>query len=685
MTEKPDTDENPYIENPELDFDPVEDLTQEEAEKQVRLLREAVRYHDYRYYVENDPVISDRAYDELYARLEDLEDEFGLATENSPTQRVGGEPVDEFETVEHVTEMLSLSSSDDEDDVRKFDERVRREVGDVEYNCEPKFDGLSVEVVYESAEYSRAVTRGDGVEGDDVTRNVRTIRSVPLSLPSDAPDFLAVRGEIYIPKDGFQSLNEKRIQEGNEPFANPRNAAAGSLRQLDPNVVADRPLDIFFYSILDSDLGVESHDEAMEFLSDLGFETSPNRRIVDDIDGFIEYRDEILERRDELNYDVDGVVAKVNDYSKRGELGVTSSHPRWAFAYKFPAKTGETTVERIVVQVGRTGKLTPVALLEPVDVKGVTISRATLHNESQARQLGVSEGARVRIKRAGDVIPEVVEVTSETEDREVFEMPDECPVCGSDVVREGEYHYCTGGVSCPAQLRRGLEHFGSKDAMDIQGLGEKIASVLVDEGIVEEVADLYRLEKDDLVELDGFGEKSAQKLVCEIDDSKTTDLSSFLTSLGIRHVGSETARRLSDEMSLEEIRDATVEELRRIDDVGEETAESIHSFFEGRGGDLVDDLLDAGVTPQRRERSDELEGLKIVFTGSLDSYTRDEATDLVESHGGDVTSSVSGETDYLVVGEDPGARKTQDADEHGVETLDEGGFEEKVLGKTDGG
>ncbi|MDY6775770.1 MAG: NAD-dependent DNA ligase LigA [Halobacteria archaeon] len=678
MTEKPDTDENPYVESPDLGFDPVDDLTREEAEKQARLLREALRYHDYRYYVENDPVISDRAYDELYARLEDLEDEFGLATQNSPTQRVGGEPVDEFETVEHVSEMLSLSSSENEEDVREFDERVRRGVGDVEYDCEPKFDGLSVEVVYEDAEYSRAVTRGDGVEGDDITQNVRTIRSVPLSLPSNAPNFLSVRGEIYMPKDGFQSLNEERIQEGKETFANPRNAAAGTVRQLDPRVVADRPLGVFFYGVLDSsDSSFETHDEAMEFLSQLGFETSPNRRIVDDIDGFVEYRDEILERRGDLNYDVDGVVAKVNDYSKRDDLGVTSSHPRWAFAYKFPAKTGETAVERIVVQVGRTGKLTPVALLEPVDVKGVTISRATLHNESQARQLGVSEGAKVRIERAGDVIPEVVEVTHEGEG--VFEMPEECPVCGSDVVREGEYHYCTGGVSCPAQLRRGLEHFASKDAMDIEGLGEKIASVLVDEGLVEEVSDIYRLEKHDLVSLEGFGEKSAEKLLNQIEETKNTDLASLLTGLGIRHVGSETARRLADEMNLEEIRDASVDDLRRVDGIGDETAESIHSFFDGRGGDLVDELLDAGVEPERRETSDELEGLKIVFTGSLDSYTRDEATDLVESHGGDVTSSVSGETDYLVVGENPGETKTQAADEHGVETVDEDEFEERLL------
>lgn len=672
------SEDNPYIEDPELEFREIDALGKEEAEEETEKLREAIDYHDYRYYVRNDPVISDRAYDALFNRLEKLEEGFGLEDENSPTRRVGGEPLDSLETQEHVREMLSLDSSEEEEDVREFDRRVREKVGEVKYSEEPKFDGFSIEIVYIDGEFDRAVTRGDGVRGEDVSENVRTIRTVPMKLLGDAPELLAVRGEIYMPKSGFQEVNEERIQEGKDAFANPRNAAAGTVRQLDPSVVADRPLDIYFYDVLDSSIEVESQEDAFDILESFGLRVNDYNQIVDSIDDFISFRDELLEERDELEYDVDGVVVKVNDYNLRRELGETARHPRWAFAYKFPPKSGETVVQKIIVQVGRTGKLTPVALLEPVDVGGVTISRATLHNESEVREKGVVEGSKVRIERAGDVIPEVVEVLEGG--GEEFRMPDTCPVCGSDVVEEGEYHYCTGGVSCKAQLKRSLEHYASKEAADIEGLGGEVASQLVESGLVDNIADLYELEKSDLLELDGWGDKSAENLLGEIEGSKDLDLASFIYALGIRHVGKERARLLSKEFSLDELREAGVDDIRCVRDVGREVAESVVQFFDNDSNrEVVNRLLNAGVEPKRAEHGEEFEGLKIVFTGSVQGYTRDELIELMERHGADVTSSVSGETDFLVVGENPGSSKLQDAEENSVERLEAEEFLDEYL------
>ena len=673
--EKP--DENPYVEPPvETGFDEPDTLSEDEAHEQVQTLREAIEYHDYRYYVENDPVVADKTYDALYDRLGTLEDAFGLEDENSPTNRVGGEPLDELETREHAVEMLSLDSSEVVEEVRDFGARVREVCGDVEYHVEPKFDGLSVELVYGDGELEAAVTRGDGAVGEDVTENVRTVGSVPLRLQG-APEELVVRGEILIPKSGFQEMNRRRVERGEEPFANPRNAAAGTVRQLDPSVVAERPLEVYVYDVLRTSAEVGSQTEAVSLVESLGFLVDEDSTLVEDIEGFVEYREGMIERREKLDYEVDGVVAKVNDFEAREKLGETSAHPRWAFAYKFPAKTDVTRVTDVVVQVGRTGKLTPVALLEPVDVDGVTISRASLHNQKQARKLGVTEGARVEIERAGDVIPQVKEVVEGGGDG--FTMPDSCPVCGSDVVREDEHHYCTGGLACPAQLRARLEHFASRDAMDIEGIGEEVAAVLVDEGLVSDLPELYELKVDDLRALEGFGERSAQKLIEEIEDSKDVDLVSFLTALGVRHVGRERARKLADAFSLDELRGAGKDELRRVEDVGGEVAESVEGFFGGRGGDVVDELLGHGVEPYREGTGEELEGTKVVFTGSIEGYTRRELTDLLEKHGADVTSSVSGETDYLVVGDGPGERKVEDAREHGVERLDEEGFREEFL------
>ncbi|MDZ7688895.1 MAG: NAD-dependent DNA ligase LigA [Halobacteriales archaeon] len=686
--EKP--EDNPYVEPQAPEFDDIDEMSEDEAREQVEKLREAVGYHDYRYYVENDPVVSDKTYDVLYDRLETLEDKFGLSDEGSPTQRVGGEPLDELETREHVVEMLSIDSSEDEDEVRAFDERVREDVGDVDYHVEPKFDGFSIELVYDEGTLTSAVTRGDGVVGEDVTENVRTVQSVPLRLRG-APEQLVLRGEVYMPKDGFQELNKERVELGETPFANPRNAAVGTIRRLDPSVVAERPLDIYVYDVMRTTAEVGTQTEAVELLESLNFRVNEKNRLVGDIDSFVEYRNELLEEREELGYEVDGVIAKVDDFSKRETLGETSAHPRWSFAYKFPAKTDMTRVADIAVQVGRTGKLTPVALLEPVELDGVTVSRASLHNQKQVRELGVREGATVEIERAGDVIPQVKRVVEEEDeegkDADVngFMMPDTCPVCGSEVVRDGEHHYCSGGVACPAQLKRRLEHFASRDAMDIDGMGEQVVSLLVEEGIVESLPDLYDLRVEDLSALEGFGEMSAKKLVEEIEASKDATLAEFLTALGIHRVGKERARKLADEFSLDELIEADEAELLKVEDVGPEVAESVTGFFgdggSGRGREVVEELLDRGVKPERQETEDTLKGTKIVFTGRVEGYTRNELEDLLERHGADVTSSVSGETDYLVVGENPGATKQEDAEEHGVETLDEDEFREEILSR----
>jgi DNA ligase (NAD+) len=675
MVEEP--ADNPYVREPDTSFAPIDELSEETAREQVERLREAIEYHDYRYYVENDPVIADRAYDALFERLRRLEAAFDLQDENSPTRRVGGEPLDELETVEHVAPLLSLQSSGEAAEICEFDRRIRDRVGEVDYTAEPKFDGFSVEVVYEDGAFERAVTRGDGRAGEDVSANVRTIRSVPLHLPDAAPDFLAVRGEVYMPRSGFQELNERRIERGDDPFANPRNAAAGTVRLLDPETVADRPLDVFFYDVIDTSADLDAQTDAFDLLRTLGFRVDDETTVVDDVDAVIDYRDRLMDEREELEYEIDGVVAKVVDFDAREELGSTARHPRWAFAYKFPPRTGETTVERIVVQVGRTGKLTPVALLDPVDVQGVTISRATLHNAAQIRELGVREGASVRIERAGDVIPEVVEVIEGGDGH--FEMPDTCPVCDGNVAQEGEHHYCTN-ASCPAQLRRSLQHFCSRDAMDIEGIGAAAADQLVETGLVESLADLYALDRAELAALEGWGETSADNLLAELEASKDVPLGTFVYALGIRHVGTERARALAGAFSLEELLEASAADLRAVDDVGPEVAEAVVSYFDTEANvEMVERLLDAGIDPKRRDRGDELDGLTIVFTGSVPGYTRSELTDLLETHGANVTSSVSGETDYLVVGENPGTRKRERANEEGVETLDPEAFEERIL------
>jgi len=709
--------ENPYLRDPPTEFDPVEDLDRETAVEQARLLREAIREHDRRYYVEADPLIADRTYDALFERLEALETAFDLPTDRSPTRRVGGEPVDELETVEHVAPMLSIEQSGEADDVRAFDARVRRELastdgfdadaadesadaagsdggdaaggdGGVTYRCEPKFDGLSIELVYEDGALDRAATRGDGYEGDDVTAQVETIRAVPLELRGDPPEFLAVRGEVYMPLSAFQAHNRERVERGDDPFANPRNAAAGTLRQLDPSVVAERPLSIFCYEVLDAEGVPERHADALSthadaagLLEDWGFPTSPRTEVVEGIEAAIDYRDRLLAARDDLDYEIDGTVIKVNDRAACEALGATSRAVRWAFAYKFPARSEVTRVADVVVQVGRTGRLTPVALLDPVDVGGVTVSRATLHNPAEIADLGVAVGDRVRITRAGDVIPYVEEVVEKGENADGhFEFPETCPVCGSPVERDGPLAFCSGGLTCDAQLERTIVHYASRSGLDVEGVGPERVEQLVDAGLVEGLADLYRLDREALVDLERWGEKSAENLLDELEDAKHPPLADFLAALSIPKVGAATARSLARAFgTLDAVMDASTEDLRRVDDVGPAVAEVIRDFFAAAGNRAaIEDLRAVGVDPQpadaeRPETGDALDGLTFVFTGSL-SITRQEAQALVERHGGTATSSVSGNTDYLVVGEDAGRTKRDDAAENDVPTIDEDGF-----------
>ncbi len=679
MATPSDSEDNPYLRDPPTEFESIEDLTEDEAERQARRLREAVRHHDYRYYVENDPLVADRTYDRLFQRLQDLENSFGLQTPDSPTRQVGGQPLDELDTVEHVAAMLSIDQSGDADEVREFDERVRRELDAsgraVEYTCEPKFDGLSIEVIYEDGVYERAATRGDGYEGDDVTENVRTIRSIPQRLRGDYPDFLAVRGEIYIPRDAFQEYNRERVERGDDPFANPRNAAAGTLRQLDPSVTAERPLDCFFYDVLDASREFDTHWEGFQALPEYGLKTNDRADLVADIAEAIDYRDRLLDDREDLDYEVDGAVFKVNDRDACERLGTTSRHYRWAYAYKFPARAGETPVADVALQVGRTGRLTPVALLEPVDVGGVTVSRASLHNPEEIAEKNVNVGDVVRLERAGDVIPYVEEVV-EKRNEGYFEFPETCPVCDSAIERDGPLAYCTGGLACPAQLRRSVEYYGSDQGLDIEGLGGERVEQLIDAGLIEDsIADLYRIEREELIGLEGWGEQSASNLLAELEASKSPPLTDFLSAIGIPHVGPATARELARVLGdLDSVIAASAEELQAVADIGEVVAGEIRDFFDSdRNRRVIRELREAGVEPETEAEltagGDELSGLTFVFTGTLPERTRGEAAETVERHGGSVTDSVSGNTDYLVVGDDPGSRKREAAAEHDVSEL----------------
>jgi DNA ligase (NAD+) len=688
-----DSEDNPYVRDPDTEFTPVEDLDRSAATEEAATLRDAIRHHDRRYYVEDDPAVADSVYDALFSRLLELEEAFDLDRADSPTRRVGGEPRDELGEAEHVVSMLSIDSGREPADVRAFDERVRRALGGawddgeaIEYVCEPKFDGLSIEVVYEEGRLERAATRGDGAVGEEVTANARTIGAIPERLDGSAPDFLAVRGEVYIPRDAFQELNRERIAADEEPFANPRNAAAGSLRQLNPSVTADRPLSCFFYDVLlagpdreSATRGLSTHREEYDRLPDWGLRVTDRMETVDDVGGAIDYRDRLLADREGLNYEIDGAVIKVNDRALCEELGATSRAYRWAFAYKFPPRREETTLRDVVIQVGRTGRLTPVALLDPVEVGGVTVSRASLHNPAIIEDLGVGVGDRVRVRRAGDVIPEVAAVVEETSEGTV-DFPDVCPVCGSAVERDGPVAFCTGGLSCPAQRERRIAHFASDAGLDIGGVGGERVTQLIEADLIADPADLYELGVEDLTDLEGWGERSAENVVKAIEASREPPLADFIAALGIPGVGETVAGDIAVGLgSLDALLSASTADLREIDGVGPETAGEIEAFLgDGRNRGLIERLREY-VDPEAPEMAEAageaLDGLTFVFTGSLGGYTRADARELVEANGGRVTGSVSGATDYLVVGDSPGRRKRDDADAEGVPAIEEADFE----------
>lgn len=675
-----------FKKSPDTDFAPIEELSEDRAREQVEALREAIDDHDHRYYVQNDPAIADAAYDRLFARLQALEEAFPDGrSPDSPTGRVGAPPVDALEKARHAAPMLSLDAALEERDVEAFLDFVRRnlDAGEPTFALEPKFDGLSVELVYEGGRFRRGSTRGDGETGEDITHNLRTVRTLPLRLRGDGcPDRLAVRGEVFLLRRGFQDMNRARVEQGREPFANPRNAAAGLMRQFDSRQVAGKPFDLFCYEILRVDgTSFSSHRDALRALQRWGLKTCPLNGHGSSLDDIRAFRERLARRREDLDYEIDGIVIEVDDGRQRDALGTRARSPRWALAWKFPPKQEVTTLEEIAVQVGRTGILTPVALLRPVDVGGVTVSRATLHNAAEVADKDVRPGDTVRVARAGDVIPEIVERVKRPGKKrsDPFTMPSRCPACGAGVVREGAYHRCPAGLACPPQRVGRIVHYGSRDALDIAGLGRKTAQDLVERGLVEDLADLYGLAPADLEALDGFAEKSARQLHEAVQATRAPRLDRFLYALGIPHVGTKTAQVLARELrTWHAVRGATREDLEAIEDVGPEVASSIRAFLdEGRNRSILDRLAEAGVEvadmPTRRgDRS--LEGKTFVFTGALGGYTRDEAHAAVEERGGRATSSVSGETDYLVVGEDPGSKR-DDARAEGVEILDEAGFE----------
>ncbi len=668
-------------------FKDIDEMSKKAAKREIEALAEAVSYHDYRYYVKNAPEISDARYDQLFARLKDLEEAFPeYASDESPTTRVGAKPVGELKKVEHRAPMLSLNAALEERAARDFCDFVRGETGEesVLFVLEPKFDGFSVELVYEEGKFKTGATRGDGRTGEDITRNLRTIRSIPLRLlkKEDPPDFLSVRGEVYMPKKGFQELNRRRVERGDAPFANARNAAAGTMRQLDPEHVADKPLDVVVYDVLSAEPQPwTTHWEGLKRLARWGFKTGRHNQKADSINKIKQYHEKRLEQREEFEVDIDGIVIKVDDYGYRESLGVRQRSPRWAMAWKFPPQEEVTILRDIVVQVGRTGMLTPVALLEPVDVGGVTVSRATLHNADEVREKDLRVGDRVRIERAGDVIPEVVErVKQPGKKREKpFSMPHECPVCHADVYREGAYFFCSGGLKCIAQLASGIAHYASRDALDIEGLGGKTAEDMVRKDLVEDISDLYRLSRKDLRKLDGFAEKSARKLHDAISKARKPELQRFLFGLGIRHVGERMAGILAEAFgSLNKIRKAHRKDFLKIPEIGPEIAESVSRFFAQKANvRVLDSLADAGVSVQDAstgKASKSLDGVTVVFTGELEGYTRKEAEDAVERRGGRATASVSGETDYVVAGRNPG-KKYEQARERNCSILDEEAFE----------
>jgi len=673
-------------------------MNRPQALKRISELRDLIEYHNRRYYQLDDPEISDHEYDTLMRELAGLEERFpDVDRTASPTQRVGASPLDKFSTVTHLTPMLSLGNAFSEEEVSEFDERIKRQLGDkaeLDFVAEPKIDGVAVNLIYEQGVFRVGATRGDGFTGEDVTQNLRTIRTLPLKMrPRDqdhVPDRIEIRGEVYLEKEAFRKLNELRVEQGESAFANPRNAAAGSLRQLDPRITARRPLNIFCYGVGSIEgKGFTTHWDTLQTLHDWGLPTNPDIRLVRDVQACIGYYRHIESIREKLPYEIDGVVLKVNSLSLQDRLGMVSRSPRWAVAVKFAPTQATTVIEDIVIGVGRTGVLTPVAVMKPVQVGGVTVSRATLHNEDEIAKKDVRIGDTVIVQRAGDVIPEVVKVVEgrRTGNERPFRMPEKCPVCGSRVVRlEGEVAHRCIDLACPAQIRENIKHFVSRGGMDIEGLGDRIVSQLLDAGLIGDPADLYAITKEQLLDLERFADKSADNLIQAIARSKYPPLERLLFALGIRHVGEYVAKILARKFgSIGRIEAASQEELTAIEGIGPTIAESIYRFYrEPHNLKILRKLEQAGVLPVagKHATSRALAGKTFVFTGSLKGFSREKAKEIVVSLGGTATSTVSKKTDYVIAGEDPGS-KYEKAKSMGVAILDEEGFL-KLIGEATG-
>ncbi|WP_407271318.1 NAD-dependent DNA ligase LigA [Radiobacillus sp. PE A8.2] len=654
-----------------------------QANKEIEQLRTEINQYNYEYHVLDSPSVSDSEYDKKIQRLIELESMYpDLLTPDSPSQRVGGEPLDAFRKVQHTIPMLSLGNAFNEEDLRDFDRRVREGLNEeVSYVCELKIDGLAVSLRYEDGLFTQGATRGDGTEGEEITSNLKTIRSIPLRI--DLDDAIEVRGEAFMPKKSFLALNEKKDANGEEPFANPRNAAAGSLRQLDSKIAAARNLDIFLYSVGQWEDGtLSSHSERLDYLKTLGFKTNPEWKKCQTIEEVIAYVQGWVENRPNLSYEIDGIVIKVDNLEQQERLGFTAKNPRWAIAYKFPAEEAITKLIDIELSVGRTGVVTPTAILEPVKVAGTTVQRASLHNEDLIREKDIRIGDTVVIKKAGDIIPEVVRVVKDkrSEEQQLFHMPKKCPACDSELVRlEEEVALRCINPSCPAQLIEGLIHFVSRNAMNIDGLGEKVVIQLFEEKLVHDIADLYKLEKEDLLELERMGEKSVTNLLEAIEASKQNSLERLLFGLGIRFVGAKAARTLAEHfLSIEQLVSANFEELIEINEIGDKMADSIARYFdEPQAKALIQELQQLGLNMEYKglRKTDQPEDSvfkdkTIVLTGKLEIFAREEAKQQIEALGGKITGSVSKKTDLLIAGADAGSKLSK-AEQLGVEIWDE--------------
>lgn len=682
----------------DLSVEPIDSQDLEKTKERMRALEKDLERWNYEYYVLDAPSVPDSEYDKAFRELSDLETKYPqLKSAASPTERVGGAARSDLAKVQHAVPMLSIHTETDfeAEGARAFDDRVRKGLGlsesdpEVEYDVELKFDGLAMNLRYEKGVLVSAATRGDGLVGEDVTANVKTIRTVPLQLPAGVPDVLEVRGEVIMHKADFERLNDEQKMEGHKPFVNPRNAAAGCLRQLDPKVTAKRKLSFYAYGLgeVSAPLAL-THSGTLDCLQKWGFPVASQRRVVKGWKALAEFHDWVKSIRQTLPFEIDGVVYKVNSLAEQNELGFISREPRWACAHKYPPEEALTVVEDIDVQVGRTGKLTPVARLKPVFVGGVTVSNATLHNEDFIAELGLKIGDTVVVRRAGDVIPEVVRVLPErrTGAEKDFVMPDHCPVCGSETFRDEEEKdtRCTGGLFCPAQRRESLVHFASRLALNIDGLGEKVIDQLLEAGLIQTPADLYRITEEKLLTLERFGKKSAANLVEAIEKSKETTLARFIYALGIRHVGESTARDLAQHFrSLEALMSADADALLKVNDVGEVIAQSIiHFFEEPHNRHVIENLLDLGVhwpTPEASAVNDLVSGKTFVLTGTLPSMGREEAKALLLAQGAKVASSVSKKTDYVVAGAEAGS-KLEKAQALGVAVIDEAKMLEMLKG-----